>query len=143
MLEAVPVDAEVRVVGVGDPQPVDARVVDETEPELQSGRERGDDVAGVPERQLRRVSQSRRRPAGEDETGFDAEAAGGTPTSWMTKLPALVPVLARLNVRSWMAPGATKAWSGRGEAFSEPAGSAKSSRVVEPGTTVTFRVTDS
>ena len=47
-----------------------------------------------------------RRPAPRPEdTGFDAEAAGGTPTSWMTKLPALVPVLVRVSVRSCIGAG--------------------------------------
>jgi hypothetical protein len=77
---------------------------------------------------------------GREETGFDAEATGATPISWIRKAPAALPVLDRVSVRSSTVPGATKACSGRGAALSEPDGSAKSSRVVEPGTTVTSRV---
>ena len=45
------------------------------------------------------------RLAGSKETGADAGAAGGTPTSWITKPPAPVPVLVRVRVRSWTVPG--------------------------------------
>ena len=52
-----------------------------------------------------RRSEPGRCSAGPEETGFDAEAAGGTPTSWITKLPVPVPVLVRVSVRSWSGAG--------------------------------------
>ena len=164
MLEPVAVVAEVRVVRVGDPEPVDARVVDEAEALGEVGREGGDDVAGVAEREGGCVRRSSGRTRQIGLVGIGHPFEGNAPLGRMDlrrvresgetggcrrHADFLDPEASGARAGVGQSEGEVLRGSGgderlaadAGSPFRRPAGNAKSTRVVELGTTVTSCVT--
>ena len=127
MLESVARMTVDRIVGVGDPEPIDGRVVDEAPAGRKAGGEGAENVArpamppcvrsragGAQALRVRVVHPVKRhalerRPAiglvGEARRVPGGGLDGVTFTSWMTKLPSPVPVLVSVSVASGLRPG--------------------------------------